>query len=87
MIRIFKFVIFFGPIKSRRDDEGANGDCEKYIYYILVGRYERKRPLGTHRRRWEDNIKMDFKGIGFRVTHDWVQWWALVNTAMKLRFP
>jgi hypothetical protein len=26
----------------------------------LVGRTEGKRPLGRPRRRWEDNIKMDF---------------------------
>jgi hypothetical protein len=26
---------------------------------ILVGKPEVKRPLGRHRRRWEDNIKMD----------------------------
>jgi hypothetical protein len=28
-------------------------------YRILVGRPERRRPLGKPRRRWEDNIKMD----------------------------
>jgi hypothetical protein len=28
------------------------------VYRILVGRPERKRPLGRPRRRWEDNIKM-----------------------------
>jgi hypothetical protein len=28
-------------------------------YRILVGKPERKRPLGRPRRRWEDNIKMD----------------------------
>jgi hypothetical protein len=34
-------------------------------YNILVGRPEGRRPLGRPRRRWEDNIKMDFWGIGF----------------------
>jgi hypothetical protein len=29
-------------------------------YKILVG----KRPLGRHRRRWEDNIRMDLREIG-----------------------
>jgi hypothetical protein len=33
--------------------------------YILVGRPEGRRPLGRPRRRWEDNIKMDFREIGF----------------------
>jgi hypothetical protein len=30
----------------------------------LVGTPEGKRPLGRHRRRWEDNIKMNFEEIG-----------------------
>jgi hypothetical protein len=34
-------------------------------YNILVGRSEGRRPLGRPRRRWEDNIKMDFREIGF----------------------
>jgi hypothetical protein len=36
-------------------------------YKILVGKPERKRPLGRPMRRWEDNIKMDLKGIGWEV--------------------
>jgi hypothetical protein len=60
-------------------------------YRILVGRPEEKRPLGRPRRRWEDNIKMDVREIGWGAT-DWNdlvqdrdQWRALVNTAMNLR--
>ena len=30
---------------------------------ILVGKPERKRPLGRPRRRWEDNIKMDLQEV------------------------
>jgi hypothetical protein len=37
-------------------------------YRILVRRPEGRRPLGKPRRRWEDNIKMDFKM--------WVGAWA-----------
>jgi hypothetical protein len=37
-------------------------------YNILVGRPEGRRPLGRQRRRWEDNIKMDLREIGFGVT-------------------
>ena len=33
-------------------------------YRILVGKPERKRPLGRPRRRWEDNIKMDLREVG-----------------------
>jgi hypothetical protein len=29
------------------------------MHRFLVGKPERKRPLGKPRRRWEDNIKMD----------------------------
>jgi hypothetical protein len=32
---------------------------------ILVGRPEGRRPLGSPRHRWEDNIKMDLREIGF----------------------
>jgi hypothetical protein len=34
-------------------------------YNILVGWSEGRRPLGRPRRRWEDNIKMDLREIGF----------------------
>jgi hypothetical protein len=36
-------------------------------YNILVGRPEGRRPLARPRRRWEDNIKMDLREIGFWV--------------------
>jgi hypothetical protein len=28
-------------------------------HVVLVGKPEKRRPLGKPRRRWEDNIKMD----------------------------
>jgi hypothetical protein len=31
------------------------------VHRVLVGKPERKRPLRRPRRRWEDNIKMDFR--------------------------
>jgi hypothetical protein len=36
---------------------------KRNAYTILVGNPERKRPLGTPRHAWEDNIKMDFRDI------------------------
>ena len=33
-------------------------------FKILTGKPTGKRPLGRHRRRWEDNIRMDLKEIG-----------------------
>jgi hypothetical protein len=62
-------------------------------YRVLVGRPEGKRPLGRHRCRWENNIKMDLGEIGIdgtnwiRLAHDRVQWRAIVNTVMNLRIP
>jgi hypothetical protein len=35
---------------------------------ILVGKSERKTPLGRHRRRWDDNIKINLREIR------WVEW-------------
>jgi hypothetical protein len=62
-------------------------------YNILVGRPEGRRLLGRPRRRWEDNIKMDLREIGFGDM-DWINWaqnrdrWrALVITVMNLRVP
>jgi hypothetical protein len=37
---------------------------EKGVHRVLVGKPEEKRPLGRPRRRWEDNIKMDFQEVG-----------------------
>jgi hypothetical protein len=34
------------------------------VYRALVGEPERKRILGRPRRRWENNIKMDFQEVG-----------------------
>jgi hypothetical protein len=33
------------------------------VYRVLMGKSEGKRPLGRNRRRWEDNIKMDFQEV------------------------
>jgi hypothetical protein len=34
-------------------------------YRALVGKPEERRPLGRPRRRWEDNIKMDLREVGW----------------------
>jgi hypothetical protein len=46
-----------GLVARMREVKGA--------YNILVGRPEGRRPLGRPRRRWEDNIKMNLREIGF----------------------
>jgi hypothetical protein len=37
-----------------------NNGARKGAYRVLVEKPERRRPLGRARRRWEDNIKIDF---------------------------
>jgi hypothetical protein len=62
-------------------------------YNILVGRPEGRRPLERPRRRWEDNIKMDLREIGFgdadliHLAQDRDRWRALVNVVMNLQVP
>jgi hypothetical protein len=36
-------------------------------YNILIGKIEGKRPPGRPRRRWEDNNRMNLRGIGWRM--------------------
>jgi hypothetical protein len=62
-------------------------------YRALVGKPEGRRPLGRPRCRWEDNIKMDLREIGWG-SMDWInlaqdrdKWRALVNAVMNLRVP
>jgi hypothetical protein len=40
-------------------------------YRALVGKPEGRRPLGRPRRRWEDNIKMDLREVGWGCM-DWM---------------
>jgi hypothetical protein len=58
---------------------------------VLVGKPERKRPLGIPRLRWEDNIKMDLQEVGCGDM-DWIglaqdrhRRGAIVNEVLNLR--
>ncbi|KAJ4442534.1 hypothetical protein ANN_04121 [Periplaneta americana] len=60
-------------------------------YRVLVGRPEGKRPLGRPRRRWEDNIKMDLREVGYD-DREWINlaqdrdlWRAYVRAAGSLK--
>jgi hypothetical protein len=62
-------------------------------YNILVGKPERKRPLGRPRCRCEVNIRMGYRKRGLEGV-DWLhlsedrnQWRALLNTVMNLQVP
>ena len=64
-------------------DEGRSA------FKLLTG----KRPLARPRRRWEDNIRMDFKEVDINkrnwVASTWDKdyWRALVNAVLILRVP
>jgi hypothetical protein len=40
-------------------------------YVVLVGKQEGKRPLGRPKRKWEDNIKVDLREMGWNDI-DWI---------------
>jgi hypothetical protein len=59
----------------------------------ILGFGTKRRPFGRLRCRWEDNIKMDIREVGWG-SMDWVglvqsrgRWRALVNAVMNLRVP
>jgi hypothetical protein len=63
-------------------------------YRALVGKPEGKRQLGRPTHRWEDNIKMDLREVGWGGGADWIdlvedreRWRAVVYTVMNLRVP
>jgi hypothetical protein len=62
-------------------------------YRSLVGKPERKGPLGRPRRRWLCNIRMDLVEVRWGDV-DWIGlgqdrngWRALENSVMKFRVP
>jgi len=68
---------------------------EEWMVYsrVLVGKPEGRRPLGRPRRRWVDNIRMDFQELGCGYK-DWIglaqdrdRWRTLVSALMNLRVP
>jgi hypothetical protein len=82
-------------IKSKRirwAGQVARMGAEMDAYRILVGKLEGKRPLGTPRCRWMNNIKwiLETRRDGMY----WIDlaqnrglWKSLVNTVINLRVP
>jgi hypothetical protein len=66
---------------------------DRGVHRVLVGKPERKRPLGRPRRRWEDNIKMDLQEVGggrggwMELAQDRYRWRALLGTLRNFRVP
>ena len=89
-INVFVLYVCAGD-KIEKNEIG--GECRAYGEEERWGNLGGKRPVGRHRRRWEDNIKMDLQVVGCEVT-DWIElaqdrdmWRALVNVVMNLRVP
>ena len=66
---------------------------ERGVYRVLVGKLERKRPLGKPGHRWVDNIRTDLQEVECGYV-DWIglaqdrdRWRTLVSTVMNLRVP
>jgi len=63
------------------------------VYRVLVGKPERKKPLGRPRPRWVDNIKTDLQEVGygymdwFGLAQDRDRWRTLLSAVMNLRVP
>jgi hypothetical protein len=73
-------------------DGACNTIGEKMnAYRLLVG--EPERPLGSSRRRWVDNIRMDLVEVGWGdvdcigLIQDSHSWRALVNSVLNLGVP
>ena len=83
-------------IKSRRlrwADNVARKEEGRSLFKMLVGKPIGNWSLGSPRRRWEKNIRMDLEEIGISAGN-WVDsaqdrnyWRALVNAALNLRVP
>ena len=68
------YALYFSPdirdTKSRRLRGARHVERMREIrgaYRILVGKPEGKKPLKRPRRRWEDNIKIDLKKVGWKA--------------------
>ena len=83
-------------IKSRRMRWAGNVarmGKERGVYRVLVGKPERRRPLGRPRRRWVDNIRMDLQEVRCGYM-DWIglaqdrdSWRTLVSAVMNIGAP
>ena len=78
------FHSLFHKIKYGRGD---------WVYRVLAGKPEGKRPVGRPRRRWVDNIRTDLQEVGCGYI-DWIglaqyrdRWRTLVSAVVNLRVP
>jgi hypothetical protein len=65
----------------------------KGTYKVLVGKPERRRPLGRLMRKWQNTIKINLRKVRWGDM-DWTDlaqnrngWQAFVNAVINIRFP
>jgi hypothetical protein len=93
---IYSSPIIIRMMKSRRmrwAEHVPRMEKKRKAFRIVVGKLERRRPLGRPRRKSVDNIKIDYREIRWDGM-DWIdlakdmdQLRALVNTVMNFRVP
>jgi hypothetical protein len=83
------FVLFSAPNVTKTGQIKEDIACMR----VTVRETERKKPLGRASSKWEINIKMDLREIGWEdvnlidLDQDRNQWRAVVNMIMNLRVP
>ena len=86
-VRVIKYKIL------RWANHVARMEEDRSDFKILTGIPTGKRPLGSPRGRWENNIKIDLQEIAINAvnwvdsTQDRDYWRALVNAELDLRVP
>jgi hypothetical protein len=75
--------------RMRWVEHGAFMAKKRNAYRIFVGKLEGKMPPGKHKCRWEDNIKMILREVGWAIWtgFTWFRKMALVKMAMNLQVP
>ncbi|KAJ4435187.1 hypothetical protein ANN_23763 [Periplaneta americana] len=79
-------------LAKSKDGVSQDSASERNAYSVLVGRLKGKRPLGRPRHRWEDNIKMDLREVGYD-NRKWInlaqnrdQWRAYMTERIEQRY-
>jgi hypothetical protein len=71
----------------------STNEEKRNAYRLLVGKPEGRRPLGSTRRKWLDNIRMDLVEVGWGdvdrigLAQGRDRWRALANSVLNLRVP
>jgi len=67
----------FGRKGGSRSTHGRDEKCKQYN--ILAAKSEGKSPFGRPKRRWDDNIRMDLREIGWEGVIGFI--WLRIGTS------